>query len=320
MRYALVLAACAIGLMVLSGCAGTKAPLGGDEIIVAGQMFHTGTRVVTWLEPRGYNAYRCYNHFDPSKTAPQAPVAKDNPNRYSPSRGNLCEDLEQSVQQQGWTLDNVRKQVDLFVIHYDVCGTSQQCFYILHDYRGLSVHFMLDLDGTVYQTLDLAERAWHAGTANDRSVGVEIAHYGAYNSPEKASAWYALDEKGYPYVKFPESFTRRELLTPDFIARPARKEIIEGEINGSKRYQYDFTSEQYEALGKLTAALHRVLPGIELAVPRGPDGQIIGDVLSDEQLKNFRGLVGHWHITKQKQDPGPAFDWDRVLSRARWTL
>jgi len=306
-------------LVVASGCAGWKAPRIGDEIIVAGQFYHTGTRVVTYLEPRGYNAYRCYNHFDPSKTAPKNPVDKDNPNRYG-FRRNLPEDLQKAVDEQGWTIDNLRQQVDLFVIHYDVCGTSQQCFYILHDYRGLSVHFMLDLDGTVYQTLDLAERGWHAGTANDRSVGVEIAHWGAYNTPEKAAENYAFDEWGYPYVTFPESFTRRELLTPNFVARPARKELIEGEINGSKRYQYDFTPQQYEALGKLTAALHRVLPRIELAVPRGPDGKVRNDVLSEEELKNFHGLVGHWHITKQKQDPGPAFDWDRVLNRARWAL
>jgi len=55
-------------------------------------------------------------------------------------------------------------------------------------------------------------------------------------------------------------------------------------------------------------------------VPRGPDGKVRNDVLSEEELKNFHGLVGHWHITKQKQDPGPAFDWDRVLNRARWAL
>lgn len=320
MRYMWLCAAGLAGLFLMTGCAGWKASRTGDEIIVAGQMFHTGTKVVTFLEPEGYNAYRCYNHFDPSQTTPKAPVDKENPNRYSPTRRDLDESLQKCVAEEGWTLENVQKQVDLFVIHYDVCVTSQQCFYILHDYRGLSVHFMLDLDGTAYQTLDLAERAWHAGTANDRSVGVEIAHPGAFNSAEKASEWYAMDEKGYPYIKFPDSFTRRDLLTPDFTARPARKEMMEGEINGSKRYQYDFTPQQYEALGKLTAALHRVLPRIELAVPRGPDGKVIPDEMSAEQLKDFHGLVGHWHITKGKQDPGPAFDWDRVLTAARWAL
>ncbi len=314
---------CALAALLgsLTGC-GPGRPLAraGDEIIVAGQMFHTGTRVVTYLEPKGYNAYRCYNHFDPTKTEPRSPADKGNPNRFSQTRQNLPEDLQKAVDAKGWTLENVQKQVDLFVIHYDVCGTSQQCFYILHDIRGLSVHFMLDLDGTVYQTLDLAERAWHAGSANDRSIGVEIANMGGRASPEKLMEWYCLDARGWPMVKFPESFTRRELLTPNFVAKPSRKDPVEGTINGSHVYQYDFTNQQYTALSRLTAALHRILPRIELAVPRGPDGAVIADVLPDEQFKAFHGLVGHWHVIKTKPDPGPAFDWDRVLNGARRAL
>jgi N-acetylmuramoyl-L-alanine amidase len=30
----------------------------GDEIVVAGQFFHTGTKVVLWMDPGGYDAYR----------------------------------------------------------------------------------------------------------------------------------------------------------------------------------------------------------------------------------------------------------------------
>ena len=59
---------------------------------------------------------------------------------------------------------------------------------MLHDLRGLSVHFMLDLDGTIYQTLDLKEGAWHATVANGRSIGIEIANIGAY-PPDGASRW-----------------------------------------------------------------------------------------------------------------------------------
>ncbi len=65
-------------------------------------------------------------------------------------------------------LDLLRQKVDQFVLHFDVCGTSAQCFYVLHDRRGLSVHFMLDVDGTIYQTLDVKERAWQATKSNDQ--------------------------------------------------------------------------------------------------------------------------------------------------------
>lgn len=320
-RTRIVWSALALGTVVLAGCGpGAKVGRTGDEIVVAGQLFHTGTPVVTFLDPRGYNAYRCYNHFDATKHMPQHPSDGDNPNRYSPTRRGLPDDLKAAVDEQGWTLENVRKQVDLFVIHYDVCGTSQQCFYILHDFRGLSVHFMLDLDGTIYQTLDLKERAWHGNHMNDRSVGIEIAHWGAYGSAEAACKDKYVFDDGWPYVIFPENFTRRGPWPKDFVARSARKQLFEGTINGSKRYQYDFTNEQYAAIIKLTATLHRVLPRIELAVPRGPDGTVIPNVLTPEQIGAFHGLIGHWHVIKEKQDPGPAFDWDRVIHGAKWTL
>jgi len=41
------------------------------------------------------------------------------------------------------------------VIHFDDAGTSRTCFLVLQDDRDLSVHFMLDLDGTIYQTARL---------------------------------------------------------------------------------------------------------------------------------------------------------------------
>ena len=47
--------------------------------------------------------------------------------------------------------------------------------------RHLSVQFMLDLDGTIYQAMDLQEEAPHATKANGRSIGIEIANLGAHS-------------------------------------------------------------------------------------------------------------------------------------------
>ena len=62
--------------------------------------------------------------------------------------------------------------------------------------RGLSAHFLLDLDGTIYQTLDLRERAYHAGASNSRSIGIEIANVGSYGPEEKNEwdDWISSDE------------------------------------------------------------------------------------------------------------------------------
>ena len=104
------------------------------------------------------------------------------------TRSMSAEQIEK-VRKEGWDLATLQDVVDQFVIHFDVCGTSRRCFGVLHDERGLSVHFMLDLDGTIYQTLDLKESAWHATQANSRSVGVEIANMGTFKpgSPGRLS-------------------------------------------------------------------------------------------------------------------------------------
>src|ERR1041385_3139945 len=99
------------------------------------------------------------------------------------TNGLTAEEIER-VRGGGWDLPLLQKVVDQFVIHFDVCGVSRECFNVLHDHRDLSVHFMLDIDGTLYQTLDLKERAWHATTSNNRSIGIEIANMGAYRSEE----------------------------------------------------------------------------------------------------------------------------------------
>lgn len=312
-----MLAGCGL-LAAISGCLrpGDQLRRRGDEIVAAGQLFHTGARVVLWTDVGGYDAYRCQCRFDPEKVMPRAPVSPDTPNRYS-TRRHLPEAIEARVTDQGWTLADLQQVVDQFVIHYDVCGTSRQCFKILHDVRGLSVSFMLDADGTIYQTLDLKERAWHAGTANDRSVGVEIANIGAYRDTAVLERWYAVDAQGWPFLTVPSSMYETGIRTPGYVARPARKELIKGRINGSDLVQYDFTPEQYDAITKLSAALSRVLPKIRLDVPRDASGAIRPDVLSPEELNNYSGLLGHWHITRGKTDPGPAFDWERVLNGAR---
>ncbi len=312
----------ALVLATLVGCASSPGTLNkrkGDEIVVAGQLFHTGTPVVLWMDEGGYDAYRVEKHF-PDYDAAQWEMIKDDvdsPNRYSLRyKGkHFPPEVVNKIKNGGWPLDLVQDTVDQFVIHYDVCGTSEQCFNILHDHRTLSVHFMLDIDGTIYQTLDVKERAWHAGTANDRSVGIEIANMGAYpkDKMDTLKKWYTVHEDGTVELTVPESRGDGGVRTPGFTTGPIRHELIPGTINGSDVVQYDLTPEQYQALVKLTATLTKVLPKIKLDYPRDENGDHIYGELTEAQFKDFQGLIGHYHITKRKIDPGPAFQWDYLI-------
>lgn len=319
-----------LAALALAGCclprSGTELHRRGDELVACGRLFHTGTPVVLWTDPGGYDGYRVERRFSPLAAADwessrDEVSALDTPNRYGLRREGLSEaDLEQ-VRGGGWRLGQLQAVVDQFVIHYDATGTSRRCFEVLHDRRGLSVHFLLDVDGTIYQTLDLKERAWHATTSNSRSVGIEIAHPGAVplTQTNRLSPWYTHDSDGLR-LQFPATLGPPGIRTPDFVGRPARPDLIVGTVQGTPLAQYDFTPEQYRALARLTAALCRVFPRIPCDVPRDADGAVMTRKLPDDQLRAYRGLLGHLHIQENKVDPGPAFQWEGLVRESRRLL
>ncbi len=327
-------AAAALGLLaatvVFSGCRTPPGKLSarkGDEIIVAGQLFHTGTPVVTWMDPGGYDAYRVERRFAPiAESSYEKTVAatKDitTPNRYSARVNTLTPEQIEQVRGGGWTLPQLRAVVDQFVLHYDVCGLAKVCFNVLHDHRGLSIHFMLDVDGTIYQTLDLKERARHATTSNDRSIGIEIANMGAYppTDTKVLDEWYRRDASGRTVITIPARITEPGLRVKNFAGRPARPEPIRGVVQGQDLVQYDLTPEQYAALIKLTAALCTVFPQIKPDIPRGPDGLVLPQKLPDADLAAFKGILGHYHIQTNKTDPGPALQWEKIIAGTRALL
>ena len=278
----------------------------GDEIVACGQRFSTGVPVVLWSDPGGHDAYKGYlpggaveargfrpgRRPQPSRGAPPVPPDADDPAQLDPA-------------------------VDQFVLHYDVCGLSSVCFRVLEE-RGLSVHFLLDLDGTIYQTMDLRDPGWHATKANTRAVGVEIAQVGA-RSPDDTAAledWYSRDAHGL-YVDVPPRFGDGDLRVRDYVGRPARPTHFSGTINGSRLVQYDFTDEQYESLIALTRTLTEVLPAMRPQVPRDAAGQVVMDKLPDAEYEAFSGILGHNHVQLNKTDPGPAFDWERLVRGLR---
>ena len=311
---------------------GAFEPRRGDEIVVAGQMVHTGTPVVLWLDPGGYDAYRVERRFSAYDRSDWDSSMQDvrqltSPNRYGLRQGKstkgqfeLTNDQIEEVRGGGWDLPLLQKVVDQFVLHFDVAGVSRNCFKTLQDNRDLSVHFMLDIDGTIYQTLDLKERAWHATTSNSRSVGIEIANMGAYGAQRENNPlgnWYRHETNGQTTLTIPSNLGNGGVRTPGFVGHPARPELVKGNIQGHDLEQYDFTPQQYAALVKLTATLCKVFPKIQCKYPTDASGNLITHKLLDDELNHYHGVLGHYHIQTDKVDPGPAFNWDYVIGNAR---
>jgi hypothetical protein len=297
----------------------------GDEIVACGQLFHTTTRVVLWTDPGGYDAYRVERRFVPlDQAAWQATQAAGirNPNRFALRKADLSAEELERVRGGGWDLPLLRRVVDQFVIHFDARGTSRGCFDVLHDRRGLSVHFLLDLDGTFYQTLDLKEGAWHATKANSRSIGVEIANIGAFpvGGPDPLARWYGKDPDGSTRLLIPRDEPPDGPLFRAGTLRPARPDPVVGTIQGKELRQYDLTPQQYDALIKLTATLCTLFPQIHCDYPRDDSGRLIPRKLDDDRYRAHNGLLGHYHVQSNKVDPGPAFQWDRLVEGARALL
>jgi len=318
--------------LLAAGCgtmprAGQAEPRRGDEIVAAGQFFHTGSPVVLWMDPGGYDGYRVERRFAPLEKSDWTTTSAEvkgmrSPNRYSLRAASLTPEQIEKVRGGGWDLPLLQNVVDQLVMHFDVCGTSRTCFMVLQDDRDLSVHFMVDLDGTIYQTLDLKERAWHATTSNDRSIGIEIANIGAYpaTGTNVLDQWYHTNASGQTTITIPERFGDGGERTKHFVGHPARAQPVRGTIQGEDLVQYDFTPEQYAALTRLTAALCKVFPKLQCRYPVDGQGKLIPQKLPNDELKNYQGVLGHYHIQTNKTDPGPAFDWERVVGGAKRIL
>jgi hypothetical protein len=163
----------------------------------------------------------------------------------------------------------------LFVNHWDVCLTSQSCANVLAK-RGISIHFCIDNDGTVYQLLDTQHGAWHASgrSWNHASVGVEISN-----------AYYPKYQKNYVKMGYGE--------------RPL---VVGATCHGHMMDPFlDFYPVQIEALKALWLAVHRAV-GIPLVCPVNSDGKLVTGVSSECTSNKFEGFVNHYNLTRGKID------------------
>ena len=82
-------------------------------------------------------------------------------------------------------LESIRK-INKIVIHWDAALSIDSCFNILKK-RGVSTHFGVDNDGTVFQLLNTNHVAYHVKESNNDSIGIDIsnAFYLKYNDTYK---------------------------------------------------------------------------------------------------------------------------------------
>lgn len=168
-----------------------------------------------------------------------------------------------------------KRPVRYFVNHWDVCLSSHSCQSVLEK-RGISVHFLIDNDGTIYQTMDLQHAAWHAGSerTNRPSIGVEISN--------------AYDLK-YQSVYKSRGFGERPVISDAWVHHNKLSPFL------------GFYPVQLEALKALWKAVHNAT-GIPLETPLNQFGNTSSVYEQDYPYGNKMGFVSHYHISKNKID------------------
>jgi len=166
-----------------------------------------------------------------------------------------------------------RKDPTQIVTHFDVCLSAASCKRVLEK-RGISSHFVIDNDGTIYQMVDTAYEAWHAPPANKRSIGVDISN--AY------------------YTKYNKTYKKR-----GFGLRPVLKNLP---LHGTKIKEclgfYDIQIEAFKALVDTLCNAY----DIPLECPVDDSGELLKAVSRDARSGVFKGVVNHYHITRKKID------------------
>lgn len=180
-----------------------------------------------------------------------------------------------------WSNKPARKPIQ-FVNHWDAALSSESCARIINK-RGLSMHFLIDNDGTIYQMLDIQHVAWQAGSKfwNTNGIGVEISN-----------AFYTKYQDWYVKNGFGE--------------RP----VVTSEVNGRKVGPHlDFYPVQLQALAALWAAVADAT-GINL------DVCTTQGVCDDCLNGNFNGFINHYNLTRNKMDCS-SLDMEAVLELAK---
>lgn len=239
-----------------------------QSIALGGDLFCIGAPVVRWNNSHGLNAY------DTSR------VVVERENRRT---GKIKRRVIKGRRYGGRLLKGPRRpdKVTQIVIHHTGGFTAQRAFETLHNERKLSVQFILADDGTIYQTLDALEVAWHAGRANGRSIGIECCLYpdadrnpGAYSTARQAKFGVASHKISEQRI---QGVTREVFQMP------------EAQVNSL----IDLCAGLWVALGREGAPSFPRDEGIVSAVPL----RVVPSAGQHE------GLLMHMHLSPKKWDP-----------------
>lgn len=168
------------------------------------------------------------------------------------------------------------------------CGSLEKLFRVLRGTRGprtpdgLSVHVGTAPDGLEEQWAPDELVTLHADLVNPYALGIEGCSPGYSHIGSKPNRAWEI-ERGRGIVR--REYTDR--------------------IRGVRVRMVDYTVAQFEAIAARVEAWCARWR-IPREVPREPDGSLMRRPMTPPELARYRGVMGHYHCHKSKNDPGTA--------------
>ena len=81
--------------------------------------------------------------------------------------------------------------------------------------------------------------------------------------------------------------------------------------------QCDFTTRAIRLAHQTHRHALQNLPQDQMRLSQDSGGNLIPQMLPKEDWQNFQGVLGHYHVQRNKTDPGPGFNWEKVVGEAR---
>lgn len=168
----------------------------------------------------------------------------------------------------------------LLVFHYTASGGADgkgDADYLVTSAAKASAHVVIGRDGSIHQIVPFNERAWHAGVSTWRGQ----------SNVNNFSIGIEIDNWG-PLTKREDGTFRSwtgAVVPPEKVTKARHKN------ENVERYWETFTDEQLQALVTVSRAIK-------------------------DRYGSIREIVGHDDIApKRKQDPGPAFPMNSIITR-----
>lgn len=187
---------------------------------------------------------------------------------------------------------------NLIVLHHTVGGSAKSTYdYWQEDPNHIATAFIVERDGTIYQTFDPNCWAHHVGSKdprntelNKRSIGIEIASEGALiKNKEMLYCFGVISQRtswNKPFVDLGRKW--RDFQYFDVYDEPQLTSVIE---------LVKYLREKFSIQNRFP---DNIIPNLS-------------NYNYDPKYLNHVGICGHAHLRADKSDVHPLFPWEKLL-------